>query len=309
MNKSFLVFFFFSISVNFFAQGISVQGIARDAQSSAITDEPLTFTFSITQDDNTQLYAEKKTIRTDNYGVFSHIVKNGTPQNSTVFSEIDFSIQDLKMKVSVDYDDTTIEVYDQTFQYTPYAHYAINAEHAANGVPTGAIMPYAGADAPVGWVLCDGRSIENNEDATALKNLIGNTVPNLSGRFLKGVGARDDEDFVDEISLNQFQSQQTRLPAHLHGSGGLVTNSAGEHKHDIDKLPMDRQNENGNGGMPHLKNSNGQDESFAAVSGGGNAISANGDHLHNVVGITDATPIDNKEIRPSSYGVNYIIKL
>ncbi|ARV07418.1 hypothetical protein BTO04_12280 [Polaribacter sp. SA4-10] len=309
MKKSFLSLLFFCISVNFFAQGISVQGIARDAQSSAITDKPLTFTFSITTNNNTELYAETKTIKTDVFGVFSHIVKNGTPQNSTVFSEIDFSIQDLKMKVSVVYEGNTIEVYDQTFQYTPYAHYAINAEHAANGVPTGAIMPYIGTDAPLGWVLCDGRSIENNDDAIALKNLIGNNVPNLSGRFLKGVGARDDGDFVDEISLNQFQSQQTRLTQHLHGSAGLFTNGAGEHRHDIEKLPMDSQIITGNGGMPHLKDSNGQDESFAAVSGGGDAISESGAHLHDVLGTTDFTATDNKEIRPSSYGVNYIIKL
>ncbi|MFT6869706.1 MAG: microcystin-dependent protein [Polaribacter sp.] len=191
MKKSFLVFFFFSISLNFFAQGIAVQGIARDNASSAITDTSLTFTFSITKDDNTVLYAETESIKTDNFGVFSHIVSTGNDVTNP-FSDVDFALEDLKLRVSVNYSGNEIEVYNQAFQYTPYAHFAKRAANADDGVPTGAIMPFLGEIAPVGWVFCLGQSIVAEDGSAALMALIGsNNAPNLQGLFLRGAGKSD----------------------------------------------------------------------------------------------------------------------
>ena len=117
---TYTLLFFLAISSSF-AQGISVQGIARDNASSAITNTTLTFTFSITKDDNSVLYAETQSIKTDNFGVFSHIISTGNPVTNT-FNDIDFEIANLKLKVSVNYNNNTIEVYNQTLQSTPYAH-------------------------------------------------------------------------------------------------------------------------------------------------------------------------------------------
>jgi hypothetical protein len=151
MKKVYYTLLFLLATTVSMAQGISVQGIARDNTSSAIIDTNLTCTFSITKDDNTVLYAEAQSIKTDVFGVFSHIVRTGNLLNSTTFNDIDFKIEDLKLIVSVDYNSNAIEVYNQTFQNTPNAHFS---KKAGNGVSTGSIMPYAGAIAPEGWVFC-----------------------------------------------------------------------------------------------------------------------------------------------------------
>ena len=72
--------------------GISVQGIARDAQKAAIVDELLTFTFEIKDESGvTSYYKEDVDIRTDPYGVFSHIIGTGNVlAGSGDFREIPF---------------------------------------------------------------------------------------------------------------------------------------------------------------------------------------------------------------------------
>jgi microcystin-dependent protein len=308
MKKSFLVFSLFFISLNFFTQGISVQGIARDNTSSAITDTALNFTFSITQDDNTVLYAEEQTIRTDNYGVFSHIVKNGNPLDAAVFSAIDFSIQNLKMKVSVNYNSNDIEVYDQTFQYTPYAHFAVNAKNAknaANGVPTGSIIAFIGGDvnsAPPGWVKCEGQDLSPTSENAALIALVGTKAPDLRGLFLRGTGI-NSEISSEGPALKTYQ--EDTLEAHKHGVT-ITVNAIGNHNHAITRLPQDLQ-ANGSGDMLALVGSDAQDESWAPVSGGSFATSDEGSHIHTATGNIANT--GREETRPANFGVVYIIKL
>jgi microcystin-dependent protein len=305
MKKSFLVFSLFFISLNFFTQGISVQGIARDNTSSAITDTALNFTFSITQDDNTVLYAEEQTIRTDNYGVFSHIVKNGNPLDAAVFSAIDFSIQNLKMKVSVNYNSNDIEVYDQTFQYTPYAHFAVNAKNAANGVPTGSIIAFIGGDvnsAPPGWVKCEGQDLSPTSENAALIALVGTKAPDLRGLFLRGTGTNS---VINSVGPALKTYQDDTLEAHQHGVT-ITVNAVGNHNHAITRLPQDLQ-ANGSGDMMALVDSGAQDESWAPVSGGNSATSDEGQHNHTATGNIANT--GSLETRPANFGVVYIIKL
>jgi microcystin-dependent protein len=160
------------------------------------------------------LYAEAQSIRTDNYGVFSHIVKNGNPLNGAVFSTIDFSIQNLKMKVSVNYNTTDIEVYDQTFQYTPYAHFAVKA---ANGVPTGSIIAFIGGDfAPPGWAKCEGQDLSPTSENAALIALVGTKAPDLRGLFLRGTGANGDNPNAVGGVIGVYQEDATKR--HIHST-------------------------------------------------------------------------------------------
>ena len=64
MKKAFFILLFFCFTTSLFSQGISVQGIARDNNNSAITDTNLTFTFSITESNNTVVFAETQSIKT-----------------------------------------------------------------------------------------------------------------------------------------------------------------------------------------------------------------------------------------------------
>jgi microcystin-dependent protein len=314
MKKSFLVFFLFFISLNFFAQGIAVQGIARDNASSAITGTLLPFTFSITQDDNTVLYAEKQSITTDNYGVFSHIVKNGNPLGAAMFSAIDFSIQNLKMKVMVKYNNIDIEVYNQPFQYTPYAHFAANAANAvnaANGVPTGSIIAFIGGNvnsAPPGWVKCEGQDLSPTSENAALIALVGIKAPDLRGLFLRGTGTNLEigNTLYAGPPLKEYQDMATEVHRHSILKANVKTEKAGSHRHNIERLPQDNRG-NVNSSIMSLTDTSGSDEAWATVNGGGLAISSAGDHEHAVSGETEYT--GGIETRPANFGVVYIIKL
>lgn len=315
-SKQLLLAFFLLLTSLSFSQGISVQGIARDNSSSAITNTNLTFTFSITKDDNSVLYAETQLIKTDNFGVFSHIISTGNPVTNT-FNAIDFEISNLKLKVSVNYNGSAIEVYNQTLQSTPYAHYAKKAtlaKTAANGVPTGSIMPFIGTTAPAGWVLCNGQSLNDVEGAEALRALVGTNAPDLQGMFLRGTGT-NPVNSQEGPTLKGTQGDSFK--SHTH-TNSVSETERGNHQHNITKLPLDNQTGSGLGSIPTLFSTSGSNEKWADLAGFGgvtdsnpgigyNATNATGNHTHSVSVTINNT--GDLETRPVSYGVNYIIKL
>lgn len=307
MKKIFYILLFISVST--FAQGIAVQGIARTNEESAILNTNLTFTFSIVKQDNSVLFKESQGIKTDGFGVFSHIVGSGNPSGSA-FSTVDFSIPDLKLKVSINYNGEEIEVYDQPFQYTPYAHFAkkaalatnaINATNAANGVPTGAIMPFMGETAPVGWVLCKGQNIASVTGSEALRTLLNSSLaPNLQGMFLRGAGTNT----FTSVTTVLGGSQNHTFQSHMHDNDFKIKSNQGQHNHNID--------------MGNITRAEG---GYGTNSGVGNLSvyqtrSGDGGHNHTVegsvwwAGVKDSTTgMLSAETRPVNYGVNYIIKL
>ena len=288
-----------------FAQGIAVQGIARNNESSAIVDTQLTFKFSIVKSDNTVLYIEQENIRTDQFGIFSHIITTGNPDAGYSFSSVDFSIENLKLKVTINYNGTSIEVYDQPFYYTPLAIYAKKAGIATNaddGVPTGSIMPYIGATAPTGWVLCDGQDISSITGSDALISLLGeNNVPDLQGMFLRGAGASEKGGVYDaHIGPDLKEFQNDGFKSHLHGDGTLYAANVGNHQHttNIGRVASPKGSDSGNDRLTN---------STSGVTINGYTSSASGAHGHDITGNTGSTGIT--ETRPVNYGVNYIIKL
>lgn len=336
-----LILLMFSFSV--FAQGIAVQGVARDNANAAISDTNMTFTFSITKDDNTVLFSETQSIRTDNFGVFSHIVSTGNPSVAT-FNDVDFSLQGLRIKVSVNYDSNNIEVYNQPFQYTPYAHYA------RNGVPTGTIMPYVGDTPPEGWLMCDGSQIPTGEKYDNLKNLInamygGSSVardrtPNLRGRFLKGAGGDGEHNDVDTYEIDRTvlgQYQHQAFQNHSHDKGTLQTANDGAHGHrgvliDMNGLGTNGQRVFNTGVEPHgssftgvFREDNSNNTGAHYRESGKTAYpligSSGSNHRHQIEGKTsdavlfngasDTQPfrVSNEETRPHNFSVNYIIKI
>jgi len=288
-----------------FAQGIAVQGIARNNESSAIVDTQLTFKFSIVKSDNTVLYIEQENIRTDQFGVFSHIITTGNPDAGYSFSSVDFSIENLKLKVTINYNGTSIEVYDQPFYYTPLAIYAKKAGIATNaddGVPTGSIMPYIGTTAPTGWVLCDGQDISSITGSDALISLLGeNNVPDLQGMFLRGAGANEQGGVYDaHIGPDLKEFQNDGFESHLHNDGTLYAANVGNHQHttNIGRVVSPKGSGSGNDRLTNAT---------SGVTINGYTSSGSGAHGHDITGNTGSTGIT--ETRPVNYGVNYIIKL
>lgn len=119
------------------------------------------------------------------------------------------------------------------------------------GVPTGTIMWSAAPEVPVGWLLCDGRSVTAG-DYPALYATIGNTyggdsfafdLPDLVGRFILGAGdpGRDPftyEDGVNGDHLHGMFENQTHIhtvtdPEHEHptSSGSHIHATTSDHAH------------------------------------------------------------------------------
>ena len=162
------------------------------------------------------------------------------------------------------------------------------------GMPSGALLPFAGASAPTGYMLCDGSAISRTTYAD-LFAAIGTTwgvgdgsttfnIPNLLGRTLKGAGAATDGNGGDTVALGAFQDDATAV-------NGLGTQTDGAHNHN----EVYRTGQNGSGGG----------DAFIRYPGSNNATynigSNNSGHNHTLTGDT--------ETRPKAYGVNYIIKV
>lgn len=124
------------------------------------------------------------------------------------------------------------------------------------GVPIGSMMPFAGANAPEGYLLCDGSEVERTKYPD-LYDVIGNTygstvigvgtfkLPDLRGRFPLG---RDNMDngftvpnttggYVDAGGGNADRVPGTD-PDNLGGSGGqssntLILNNLPDHEHTM----------------------------------------------------------------------------
>jgi len=300
--------------------GMVFQGIARDNNSAAITDEPMTFTFRITKSDGTDLYKETQLIRTDNFGVFSHVIGTGNAVTNT-FASVDFGVGNLKSIISVNKDGTDIQIYDQPFQYTAYA------KHADNGVPTGTVVAFMGNldKIPDGWILADGRDITGAE-YTKLRAVLNNdaNVPNLRGEFLKGAGPTVDGNNINEVAVRARQIQNLGIHNHAVNING-TTNNDGLHRHKIKHWRANTPN--GTDATGFEGEFGGQDVNNGAFSDNSDwnqhgdalyfkwASQRDSQHQHNF-NVNGGTGIrtnhvggqNQNENRPDNYGVYWIIR-
>ncbi len=222
MKKITLLLIVFFASFNLFAQkGISFQGIARDAQGNAITNQSISVKFTI------GTFSETQNLNTDEFGVFSATIGS---ENSSDFNKLVFANNDDNLKVEIDGD----VIYNDKFNTVPYA------KAADNGVPVGAIMPFAGAvssggglEEPInGWIVCNGATLTNDAKFDKLKSVLSNAwgankVPDLRGTFLRGVnngrtGTYRDPDSNREVGT--FQDDEFKRHNHE------ITDPGHEHK-------------------------------------------------------------------------------
>ena len=271
--------------------GIAVQGIARDAEKAALVDEPLTFIFEV-QDASggTSYYKEDVNIKTDPYGVFSHIIGTGNVlAGSGNFNEIPFSQTHMKLVITVKYNGSDIVISNSPFQYAPYA------KSAENGVPTGTIVAFAGAAAnvPVGWTLCDGRALNTVPGSGNLIALIGANAPDLRGMFLRGTGTSPVN---GQAGPALRATQQDALESHNHGHN-ITTANAGNHSHTYWDRSINESS--GSGDYSDGDGTGGQDPARTTSDAGTHSHTINGGILNT----------GDTETRPVNYGVNYIIKL
>ncbi|MBE7661381.1 tail fiber protein [Tenacibaculum finnmarkense genomovar finnmarkense] len=274
------------ISVLSFSQGITVQGIARDPNNNARQNQPITILAELNylnpiSGANVVTYNETITITTDEFGVFSTVLKVPNSIQSILTAHEHY------LKIS----EGSMIISNELLRYVPYAY------SAYNGVPSGSIMPYIGVSAPKGWMLCDGRNIPTTDETAILRDLLGASVtPNLNGMFLRGTGTSPVNKQDGPALMN---TQNDNFKSHTHNSGTLKTNKTGAHKHFI-TFKMDDVGGNGSGV-----------KSYNDTSGYNGSINRNtsdsGNHSHTISGTT--TSSGGNESRPVNFGVNYIIKL
>jgi len=108
---------------------------------------------------------------------------------------------------------------------------------AGSIIPTGIIVPFAGATAPAWWLLCDGAAVKRRSFAE-LFVAIGTTygvgdgsstfnVPDLRGRAPIGLGTHAD---VDALADNDGVTLASRTPRHTH-VGAAHTHTGPSHTH------------------------------------------------------------------------------
>jgi hypothetical protein len=80
-------------------------------------------------------------------------------------------------------------------------------------MPVGTIVAYRGIIAPDGWLICDGTKID--AEHKDLRRMVGESTPNLQGRFLRGL---DPSGTIDpEGKTRALGSQQEdKLKRHQH---------------------------------------------------------------------------------------------
>ena len=101
----------------------------------------------------------------------------------------------------------------------------------STGMPVGMIVAYANATIPTGWLECNGQSIPSQY--TELKALLGNTVPDLRGEFIRGF---DNGRGVDSgRTLKSTQSEAFK--SHNHSANANANSSSSvsgdTHNHSI----------------------------------------------------------------------------
>ena len=305
MKKSTLLLIVLFLSFNLFAQkGISFQGIARDPQGNAITNENISVKFTIGS------FSETQNISTDDFGVFSATI--GSVETAD-FNNLVFANNDYFLKVDID--GTTI--YNDKFNAVPYA------KSANNGVPVGSIIPWAGAvtsgaalEEPIaGWVVCNGATLSTDIKYDELKTVLGNAwgtnkVPDLRGTFLRGVNNGRSDDYKDpdvadrqavnsgNIGDNVGSFQRDEFGSHSHPANA---NTVGDHNHLVNGDAANGvmgTGDDDDGGDRVLKNSDG------AHDGNNENTEGGGSHTHTIT----LTNSGGSESRPVNAGVNFIIK-
>lgn len=95
-------------------------------------------------------------------------------------------------------------------------------------IPVGVMLPYFGAVAPTGWLLCNGTAIPNGY--VQLIAIVGANTPNMLGRTVFGAGA-NGVTLKNSVGSPTKQLITANLPAHSHvvagtqetGSGGVTS--------------------------------------------------------------------------------------
>jgi microcystin-dependent protein len=176
-------------------------------------------------------------------------------------------------------------------------------------IPPGAVMPFVGQNAPVGWLICDGSYVPNGNGTvtqngvprsynfgplyTALGTTYGPEVggqrklPDLRGYFVRGFGSNEDATSSGTFGQKQadaFQGHKHGIHDPKHGHTGS-TSTDGKHTH-----PLEMANDESVSGVK-IKEGEGFVDAFGRTG-------EDGEHSHTVSIVTNST--DVKVLHPTA---------
>jgi microcystin-dependent protein len=191
--------------------------------------------------------------------------------------------------------------------------------------PTGTIIPFAGANAPTGFLLCNGASVSSS-DYLALHSVISNTyggsaysgaaalnftLPDYRGRVLIGAGTGSGltaRTLGGSTGTENTTLDYTQIPAHTHPNtvSGGGTSSAGSHTHTLSKEVLTYRGSGGDRYDPY------PGSVWQGSAGAGLTLATAPDHYHTFTpSITNNNNTGgggtHSNMQPS-IGVNYLIK-
>ena len=187
---------------------------------------------------------------------------------------------------------------DETRAVTP----ASLASAASLFVPPGAVMPFASAVTPSGWLAANGNVVPNGigtvqgitANFAALFAVVGTTygaagtLPDLRGYFVRGSGTNSDGTAAGIFG----QKQADAFKSHNHGGGGTTGTDYPDHAHGY------TTNSYADGG----RGPNGGGTMYGPT--GGSTGGANARHQHNF-----SIPLEGgTETRPKNIALLYCIK-
>ena len=127
--------------------------------------------------------------------------------------------------------------------------------NVAVSFPAGGVVPFAGATAPVGYLLCDGASVSTT-DYAKLFAVIAYTyggsgasfnLPDLRSRFPIGVGTGTGltaRTLGGAVGAEKTALVATDVPAHGHGNTLATSAETAEHTHSVGTLVTGNQSAN-----------------------------------------------------------------
>ena len=171
-------------------------------------------------------------------------------------------------------------------------------EEAADLTPAGAVIAFAGVNAPSGWLLCDGRAVSRVTYSRLFEAIGFNfgkgdesttfNLPDLQGYFIRGLdnGTGNDPDASSRTASATGGSSGDNV-------GSKQDSAMWGHKHRNSSLTLYQTNSSAGGGVHLLQN----------VYGG------SADYTYEATLSTHGTPNLSSESRPKNIAMNYIIKI
>lgn len=161
--------------------------------------------------------------------------------------------------------------------------------------PVGSVLPYAGASAPTGWLICNGQAVSRSvySDLYAVCGTtygVGNgtttfNVPDLRDRLPMGAGTSYPRGDTD---TGQTTLTTSHLPGHTHTLSSGSVSSAGSHDHNISGST------DSGGSHSHSESAAGTRSDILAGGGTtvgtstGGTTGSGGSHSHGMSGGTDS---------------------